>query len=94
MGPIVAVTDFMKAVSEGISRYLPAGRPFIPLGTDGMGRSDTREALRRHFEVDTGHIVLAVLNGLHEAGDIGAEVVVDAINRYNIDPDIANPALA
>ncbi len=94
MGPIVAVTDFMKAVSEGISRYVPAGRPFIPLGTDGMGRSDTREALRRHFEVDGGHIVLAVLNGLHEAGDIGAEVVVDAINRYGIDPDMANPALA
>jgi pyruvate dehydrogenase E1 component len=94
MGPIVAVTDFMKTVSEGIARYLPAGRPFIPLGTDGMGRSDTREALRRHFEVDTGHIVLAVLNGLHEAGDIGAEVVVDAINRYGIDPDMANPALA
>ena len=94
IGPIVAVTDFMKAVPEGVSRFLPANRPFIPLGTDGMGRSDTREALRRHFEVDAGHVVLAVLTGLFEAGDIGAEVVIDAINRYGIDPDMANPALA
>ena len=51
-GPIVAVTDFMKAVPDQIARWIPAGRRFVPLGTDGFGRSDTREALRRHFETD------------------------------------------
>jgi pyruvate dehydrogenase E1 component len=93
-GPIVAVTDFMKIVPEGVARYAPAGRPFLALGTDGMGRSDTREALRRHFEVDTGHIVVGVLTGLLEAGAIKADTVIDAINRYGINPDIADPALA
>ncbi len=60
-GPIVAVSDFMTLVPEQIIRFLP-GRTFVPLGTDGMGRSDTREALRRHFEVDTGHVVVGVLD--------------------------------
>ncbi|MEY4174222.1 MAG: pyruvate dehydrogenase component, partial [Actinomycetota bacterium] len=55
-GPIVAVTDFMKIVPEQVARFVP-GRTFVPLGTDGMGRSDTREALRRYFEVDAGHVV-------------------------------------
>jgi pyruvate dehydrogenase E1 component len=90
-GPIVAVTDFMKLVPEQIARFLP-GRPFAPLGTDGYGRSDTREALRAHFEVDMPNIVVAVLHGLAEQGDVKTETVVDAINRYGIDPDAANPA--
>ena len=59
-GPIVAVTDFMKIVPEQVARFLP-GRVFTPLGTDGMGRSDTRESLRRLFEVDAAHVVVAVL---------------------------------
>ena len=66
-GPIVAVTDFMKIVPEQIARFLP-GRTFLPLGTDGMGRSDTREALRRHFEVDEGHVVVGVLAALAAEG--------------------------
>ena len=66
-GPIVAVTDFMKIVPEQVARFLP-DRPFVPLGTDGMGRSDTREALRRFFEVDAGHVVVAVLAGAGRAG--------------------------
>ena len=74
-GPIVAVTDFMKIVPEQVARFLP-DRLFIPLGTDGFGRSDTREALRRFFEVDAGHIVVAVLAGLAEQGEVKAEVVV------------------
>ena len=56
-GPIVAVTDFMKAVPEQIARFV--ARPFVPLGTDGVGRSDTRDALRRYFEVDAPHVVVA-----------------------------------
>ena len=63
-GPIVAVTDFMKIVPEQIARFLP-GRTFVPLGTDGMGRSDTRESLRRFFEIDLGHVVVGVLSALH-----------------------------
>ena len=90
-GPITAVSDFMKAVPEQIARFVPEGRPFNILGTDGMGRSDTRQALRRFFEIDTGHVVVATLTGLMQAGQVGADVVDDAIRRYGIDPDAADP---
>ncbi|MDG1267377.1 MAG: hypothetical protein P8O03_13750, partial [Ilumatobacter sp.] len=66
-------------------------RTFTTLGTDGMGRSDTREALRRFFEIDTGHVVVAVLSGLLADGGIEASVVEDAITRYDIDPDALDP---
>ncbi|MBV9951178.1 MAG: hypothetical protein JO291_04465 [Acidimicrobiia bacterium] len=88
-GPIVAVTDFMKAVPDQIARWVPAR--FLPLGTDGYGRSDTREALRRFFETDGPHVVVAVLSSLAAVGDVKPEVVVDAIERYGIDPDVADP---
>jgi pyruvate dehydrogenase E1 component len=91
-GPIVAVTDFMKIVPEQIARFVP-DRLFVPLGTDGMGRSDTREALRHFFEVDTGHVVVAVLAALAEQGEVKSEVVAEAIARYGIDPEGVNPAL-
>jgi pyruvate dehydrogenase E1 component len=91
-GPIVAVTDYMKVVPDQVSRFV-AGRPFIPLGTDGFGRSDTREALRRLFEVDAAHVVVAVLSGLAEVGEVKPEVVADAIARYGIDPDATGAAL-
>jgi pyruvate dehydrogenase E1 component len=91
-GPIVAVTDFMKIVPEQVARFLP-GRTFVPLGTDGMGRSDTREALRRLFEVDAGHVVVAVLAALAAEGEAKPEQVADAIARYGIDAD-APSALA
>ena len=90
-GPITAVSDFMKIVPEQIARFVPAGRPFTVLGTDGMGRSDTREALRRYFEIDMGHVVVGVLTGLLEAGQIDSGMVDDAIKRYDIDPDSADP---
>jgi pyruvate dehydrogenase E1 component len=93
-GPITAVSDFMKIVPEQIARFAPSGRPFTILGTDGMGRSDTREALRHHFEIDTGHVVVAVLTGLLAEGSIEAKVVEDAIERYGIDPDSVDPYLA
>ena len=89
-GPITAVSDFMVSVPEQVLRFLP-GRTFIPLGTDGMGRSDTRVALRRHFEVDTGHIVVAVLTGLLRDGTIEASIVEDAIRRYEIDANAIDP---
>ena len=91
-GPIVAVTDFMKIVPEQIARFLP-GRRFVPLGTDGMGRSDTRDALRHYFEVDTGHIVLAVLSALAAEGLSGPAELVAAMEQYGIDPEASNPAI-
>jgi pyruvate dehydrogenase E1 component len=84
----------MKIVPEQIARFAPGGRPFHVLGTDGMGRSDTREALRRHFEIDTGHVVVATLTGLVEAGEIEPSQVADAIARYGIDPDGVDPYFA
>ena len=91
-GPIVAVTDFMRCVPDQIARFLP-GRAFLPLGTDGMGRSDTREALRRFFEIDTGHVVAATLAALASQGDVKPEVVTDAMARYDIDPEAVDPYL-
>ena len=88
-GPIVAVTDFMRSVPDQVSRWSP--RPWLSLGTDGFGRSDTREALRRFFETDTGHVVVAVLAGLAAEGTVAADVVQKAIVRYDIDPETAPP---
>jgi pyruvate dehydrogenase E1 component len=90
-GPIVAVTDFMKIVPEQVARFLP-GRTFVPLGTDGMGRSDTREALRRFFEVDAGHVVVGVLSALLADGKAGVDEVRAALARHGIDSDAADPA--
>ncbi|MFL6206934.1 MAG: transketolase-like TK C-terminal-containing protein, partial [Acidimicrobiales bacterium] len=93
-GPIVAVTDFLKAVPDQIARWVPAGRRFVPLGTDGFGRSDTREALRRHFETDAANVVVATLASLAASGDVKPEVVTDAIQRYGIEPERIDPRLA
>ncbi len=84
--PIVAVSDFMRIVSEQIAPYLP-GRRFLALGTDGMGRSDTREALRRFFETDAEHVVVAVLTTLIGSHGITAATVEKAISDLGIDLD-------
>ena len=89
-GPITAVSDFMAIVPDQIRQFVD-GRTFTTLGTDGMGRSDTREALRRFFEIDTGHVVVAVLSGLFADGAIDASVVEDALARYDIDTDAVDP---
>ncbi len=88
-GPVVAVTDFMKIVPDQVARWVPA--PFTPLGTDGYGRSDTRPALRRHFETDAAHVVVAVLKALADCDDGKAEEVADAITRYGVDPEAPDP---
>jgi pyruvate dehydrogenase E1 component len=90
-GPIVAVTDFMKAVPDQIARWVPA--PYVPLGTDGFGRSDTREVLRRHFETDAAHVVVAVLDGLRSAGGAEAAEVDKAIAGFAIDADAPDPRI-
>ncbi len=88
-GPVIAVSDFMKAVPDQVARWVP--RRFRPLGTDGFGRSDTREALRRFFEIDAAHTVVATLAALAEDGTIEAPLVGNAIERYELDPDVTDP---
>ncbi|HEX9992244.1 MAG TPA: pyruvate dehydrogenase (acetyl-transferring), homodimeric type [Acidimicrobiales bacterium] len=88
-GPVVAVTDYVKAVPDQVARWVPG--PFVPLGTDGFGRSDTREALRRFFETDAPNVVVAVLSALAASGEVKPEVVADAIARYGIDADAPDP---
>ena len=87
--PIVAVTDFMRIVSEQIAPYVTSRR-FLALGTDGMGRSDTREALRRFFETDAEHVAVAVLTTLIGTNGITAATVAAAINELGIDADAEN----
>jgi pyruvate dehydrogenase E1 component len=91
-GPIVAVSDFMKAVPDQVARWVP--RRFEVLGTDGFGRSDTREKLRRHFETDAAHVVVATLAALVAEGVLDAEVVEKAIARYGIDAGAPDPLTA
>ncbi len=93
-GPIVASTDYVRLFAEQIRPYLPKGRHYKVLGTDGFGRSDTRTKLRRHFEVDRHFVVLAALRGLADEGSIPAAKVTEAIARYGIDADRINPLLA
>jgi len=88
-GPVVAVSDHMSAVPDQVSRWV--GRPYTSLGTDGFGRSDTREALRRFFEIDAGHVVVAVLASLLAEGRVEAGVVKEAIAAHGIDPELAPP---
>ncbi|HEY6867837.1 MAG TPA: pyruvate dehydrogenase (acetyl-transferring), homodimeric type, partial [Candidatus Eisenbacteria bacterium] len=88
-GPVIAVTDYLKAVPDMIARWV--GRPFTPLGTDGFGRSDTRAALRRHFEIDAEHIVAATLASLARQDEIPPAVVKRAIQELGLDPDAPEP---
>ncbi|MFW6365062.1 MAG: pyruvate dehydrogenase (acetyl-transferring), homodimeric type [Spirochaetota bacterium] len=88
-GPAVISTDYLRAYPEQIRRLVPM--PLTVLGTDGFGRSDTREALRDFFEVDRYHIVLAALAALRKAGKVDAAIVKKAIDTYNIKTDRPNP---
>ncbi|MEZ5374269.1 MAG: hypothetical protein R2704_16395 [Microthrixaceae bacterium] len=88
-GPVVAVSDFLSAWSDQVVRWVP--RPFTVLGTDGFGRSDDRAHLRRFFETDAAHVVVAVLSSLARSGAIDAEVATGAIERFGIDPDVVAP---
>jgi pyruvate dehydrogenase E1 component len=93
-GPVVAATDYMRAFAEQIRPAVPADRRYVVLGTDGYGRSDYRTALRRHFEVDRQHVVVAALSALAADGAVPASTVAEAIERYGLDPDKAQPATA
>ncbi|HKX74351.1 MAG TPA: pyruvate dehydrogenase (acetyl-transferring), homodimeric type [Acidimicrobiia bacterium] len=91
-GPLVAVSDYMKLVPDQIGRFVPG--TFVTLGTDGFGRSDGRARLRRFFETDKGHVVLAVLSALIRAGKLSPAAAADAISRYGLDPEAADPRFA
>ncbi len=85
-GPAVAATDYMQAYPDQIRPYL-GERRFMTLGTDGFGRSDTREQLRRFFEVDRYYVTVAALKALADDGEIEAKTVSAAIKKYGIDPE-------
>ena len=93
-GPVIASTDYVKAYAEQIRGFIPKGRAYKVLGTDGFGRSDFRWKLRRHFEIDRHYIVVAALKALAEEGSVPASAVTEAIARYGIDPNKVNPLYA
>ena len=89
-GPIVAVSDYMRAVQDQIQPWIE--QPFVSLGTDGFGLSDTRGALRRHFKVDAESIVVATLAQLAKAGEIKESLVQQAVDKYRLaDISAADP---
>jgi len=88
-GPYIAATDYMKIVPDQIQRWVP-GR-YMSLGTDGYGRSDDRDALRQHFEVDERFIAVAALKALADDGVLDQQTVSQAIEKYGIDPDRPDP---
>jgi pyruvate dehydrogenase E1 component len=91
-GVVVASTDYIRLYADQIRPWVKA--PYTVLGTDGFGRSDTRQKLRSFFEVDRYHVVVATLNTLADQGEIGYDVVEKAIKQYNINADALNRAKA
>jgi pyruvate dehydrogenase E1 component len=89
-GPVVAATDYMKSHADQIRAFVP-GR-YVVLGTDGFGRSDTRERLRHFFEVNRYYVALAALKALMEDGEMSPATVAKAIEKYGIDPGKPAPA--
>jgi pyruvate dehydrogenase E1 component len=89
-GPVVAASDYVRAFADGIRRWVP-GR-YKVLGTDGYGRSDTREQLRRFFEVDRFHVTVAALKALADDELVPAAKVAEAIRKYGVNAEKANPA--
>jgi pyruvate dehydrogenase E1 component len=88
-GPAVASTDYIRAYADQIRQWVPSS--YRVLGTDGFGRSDTRRALRRFFEVDRHYVAVAALKELADAGTIDPERVKEAIERYELDADAPLP---
>jgi pyruvate dehydrogenase E1 component len=87
-GPVVAVSDWIRAVPDQIARWV--GASYSSLGTDGWGLSDTRPAARRHFHVDAQSITLAVLSQLARLGEVKPEVLGQAISKYKLDLDVSD----
>ncbi len=88
-GPVIASTDYMRNYAEQVRKYIP--QRYEVLGTDGFGRSDSREALRDFFEVDANYITLSALKALVDEGEMKATVVAQAIKKYGINTNKPNP---
>ena len=93
-GPVVASTDYMKNYADQIRAFIPKGRVYRVLGTDGFGRSDFRSKLREHFEINRHYIVVAALKSLADEGTVPVAKVAEAIARYGIDRGKVNPLYA
>ncbi len=90
-GPVIASTDYIKTFADQVRQFIPPGRKYLVLGTDGFGRSDTRERLRHHFEVNRYWITIAALKALADSGELDRAKVAEAIARYGINPEKPNP---
>ena len=90
--PVVASTDHMKSYAEQVRAYVPGS--YKVLGTDGFGRSDSRANLRKHFEIDAAYVVIASLSELVKRGEVEQKVLVEAMERFDIDADKLNPLYA
>jgi len=88
-GPVIATSDYMKNYADQVRTWVPAN--YRVLGTDGFGRSDSRQKLRYFFEVDRYFVAIAALKSLQDEGSITADIVTDAIQRFGIDPEKPNP---
>ncbi|WP_119156071.1 pyruvate dehydrogenase (acetyl-transferring), homodimeric type [Caldimonas tepidiphila] len=93
-GPVIASTDYMKSFAEQIRAFIPAGRVYRVLGTDGFGRSDFRGKLREHFEVNRHYVVVASLKTLADEGKVPVAKVAEAIAKYGLNADKINPLYA
>ena len=90
-GPVIASTDYMRSFAEQITPYVSGS--YTVLGTDGFGRSDTREKLRHFFEVDRYFITITALKSLMDQGEINVNIVTEALAKYGIDTDLDDPRL-
>ena len=88
-GPAIAATDYVRSYAEQIRGLVK--RPYVVLGTDGMGRSDTRSALRAFFEVDRRHVAVAALRALAEREVLPPAAAAAALSKFGIDPEVAEP---
>jgi len=93
-GPVVASTDYVKNFAEQIRAFIPKGRAYKVLGTDGFGRSDFRSKLREHFEIDRHYVVVAALKALADEGTVPQAKVAEAIAKYGLRTDKVNPLYA
>jgi pyruvate dehydrogenase E1 component len=88
-GPVIASTDYMKSFAEQIAPFVPT--KFVALGTDGYGRSDSREALRDFFEVNRYYVTVAALKALSDEGKLPTAKVAEAVKKYQLNPNKPNP---
>jgi pyruvate dehydrogenase E1 component len=90
-GPVIAASDYIKTFADQIRPFVPKGRAYKVLGTDGFGRSDSRAKLRHFFEVNRYFIVISALKALADSGEGKAKTVAEAIKKYGIDPNKPDP---